>query len=319
MRHAARAALLLLAAARPAAAQVPADTTCPVYFRFELALRDAPVSGAPLRRLSEAFDGAVLAFLGGDRARATIVQDSLATALEGGREDARARHCGELRRRLGLAQGERHQLQVATQGIPYRVAAPLVRSGDPLPLVIALVGAGGNEHTFLEGYGAGVLGSLARQRRFVAVTPRTDRLIGDAGNLDRLIDAVLAKYRIDPKRIYVIGHSLGAAAAWGFVQLPGSRVAAVACIAGPCGGPVPAAYVPALAQVPPRTGAGRPPLWLATAGADRVVADSVLARARDAARAAGWSVQERRYADHGHTTVVGAAVPDAVAWLLAQR
>ena len=96
--------------------------------------------------------------------------------------------------------------------IPVRVFCPAgVDASKPLPLIVAFHGSGGDENMFMDGYGAGLIKKLAAERKAVLATPRTEPFAGAGGAeaFDDLLRAVGADYPIDPKRVFVLGHSMG--------------------------------------------------------------------------------------------------------------
>jgi poly(3-hydroxybutyrate) depolymerase len=191
--------------------------------------------------------------------------------------------------------------------IPYRVYAPANRApGARLPLVVALHGAGGDENMFLEAYGAGAIRGLADTRGFIVVTPATMPMLRSTDALARLIDTLATELPVDRARVYLLGHSLGAAAAWNLARLRPDLVAAVVCISGACGG------VPAPA--PPRV----PPLLSVVGELDPIAQPARVEAAAAEARAAGRAVEFRLVPGYGHTLVVGVVLPDVVDWLLRQ-
>jgi len=99
------------------------------------------------------------------------------------------------------------------------------------PLVVAFHGAGGSENMFFESYGAGGLIELCRQRGWSVVSPRQS-LLGLGMDLDKMLDELGSHLDFDPKRVLVIGHSMGAAQAVSQVSKYPTRVRAVAAIGG---------------------------------------------------------------------------------------
>ncbi len=189
--------------------------------------------------------------------------------------------------------------------LPSRIYAPAKASGsDPVPLLIALHGAGGDESMFLDGYGAGVLKSIADKRGLLVVAPRTELLIGNATILDELIAAIGQDYQVDTSRIYLLGHSLGAGAAAGLsVQRP-DTIAAACLIAG-------------FGRFSP----GKPiPPTLAIAGElDPLMKASQVEAGAAKAKAGGLPVELRMIKGRGHTLIVGEQLPEAIDWLLKHR
>ena len=128
---------------------------------------------------------------------------------------------------------ERHyMLEPAGEIMPYRVYIP--RSYDaskPAPLVVALHGLGGTEDGWMDGY-EGQLPALAEKHGYIAVSPlgfRSDGFYGFTYGSDpdsrrkqelseqdvmHVVSRVREDYRVDPSRIYLMGHSMGAIGTW---------------------------------------------------------------------------------------------------------
>ena len=118
------------------------------------------------------------------------------------------------------------------QGIlPVRMLAPVaVKQNKPLPLVIALHGAGGSENMFFDTYGYGTIAQLCEQRGWLLVSPRGTGMKPE--RVAEMIDAVAQLYPVDTKRVFVIGHSMGAGQAVAAAQLNPEKFAAVAVLGG---------------------------------------------------------------------------------------
>jgi poly(3-hydroxybutyrate) depolymerase len=129
---------------------------------------------------------------------------------------------------------ERHYLLAgANEIMPYRVLVPAAYSArTATPLVIALHGLGVTEDSFFDGYGS-VAPKLAEQHGFLMAAPlgfRVDGfygsplMIADQADAERrayseqdvleVIRRMRADYNVDPSRIYLIGHSMGAIGTW---------------------------------------------------------------------------------------------------------
>jgi pimeloyl-ACP methyl ester carboxylesterase len=97
---------------------------------------------------------------------------------------------------------------------PYRLYVPTAYDGKtPLPLVIALHGTGGTEATLFEKYGDGAIKLAAEKHGMLLVSPLARGMtefygIGEHDVLCVLAD-VRSRYRVDPDRIYITGHSMG--------------------------------------------------------------------------------------------------------------
>src|SRR5207253_3401166 len=96
---------------------------------------------------------------------------------------------------------------------------------------IALHGAGGSENLFFDGYGRGAIVPLCRQRGWLLVAPRYAGF-GRSASLPDLIEAVARLYPVDPRQVFVVGHSMGAALAVTAVQEAPERIAGVAALGG---------------------------------------------------------------------------------------
>lgn len=215
--------------------------------------------------------------------------------------DALARGDDPYRRRVGDLW---RTVQAGERSIAVRVLAPeAARKDAPLPLVIALHGAGGDENMFLEGYGAGCIARLARERGFVVASPGIGLGSFGARDFDALVTALVYDYAIDRKRVFVIGHSMGAGAAFRLAEERASALAGVVCIAG---GPMGSNDAPIA-----RT--------LVVAGEiDALVGLKRLQQGVDACRAKGAAIELHVAKGAGHTLVVGEELPRAIEWLFAE-
>jgi predicted esterase len=186
--------------------------------------------------------------------------------------------------------------------VPCRVFAPEELPADARPpLLIALHGAGGDESMFLDGYGAGRLKALARANRFVVVSPSTTTFAATPVVFDAIVDEMTYCANIDPARVFVIGHSLGAVATSSIAGRRGERIAGIAMIAGSGAAPLPE----------------WPPLMLVAGALDPLFP---IQRMRTNAEAMRATVPTFTYVEiphDGHTLVVTTALPAVVDWLLA--
>jgi hypothetical protein len=108
-----------------------------------------------------------------------------------------------------------------------RLQAPEAAArGEPLPLVIALHGAAGSENMMFDGYGNGLVARLCAQRGWLLAAPR------EAVPTPALIDEIARLYPVDRRRVFVVGHSLGAASAVSAAQSYPDCFAAVAALGG---------------------------------------------------------------------------------------
>lgn len=181
-------------------------------------------------------------------------------------------------------------------------APPHTQRGEPLPLVIALHGAGGDEMMFLHGYGNGRLRRLADERGFLVACPSAYWVIPNPRALPAIIDAVAANHPVDLQRVYVLGHSLGGMPAAAWAREHRDRVAAACVVAG-------------APPLPPD--AETCPLLLVAGALDPIVPAERVQASIAAARDAGRDVHLRVLPDAGHTLIVGEALPEILDWLFA--
>jgi pimeloyl-ACP methyl ester carboxylesterase len=99
----------------------------------------------------------------------------------------------------------------------------------PIPLVVALHGAGGNEHLFFEGCGLGIVLKEAEKRGWAVIAPRAEAGLTHIGGA---LEAAQQLLPIDPARIYLMGHSMGGAHSFAAIAQFPDRFRAVAIFAG---------------------------------------------------------------------------------------
>jgi predicted esterase len=121
---------------------------------------------------------------------------------------------------------------------PYRIFIPDGYDGTrPVPLLIALHGAGGDENDFFEDFPQAPLQPEVQRHGFILVCPKgRDPHSGYRGPAGQDVFDVLAEvrreYRIDDRRIYLMGHSMGAYATWRLAVEHPDLFAALGPIAG---------------------------------------------------------------------------------------
>lgn len=120
---------------------------------------------------------------------------------------------------------------------PYRVFVPTAYDAKkPTPLVIGLHGMGGNESSLFTGY-EGTLLREAERKGFLVAAPKgratTSMYRGTAEKdvLDVLAE-VRRDYNVDPRRIYLMGHSMGGYGTWSVAMNHPDLFAALGPIAG---------------------------------------------------------------------------------------
>ena len=134
-------------------------------------------------------------------------------------------------------------------------------SGDKKwPLILFLHGAGesGSDVQRVKATGLPKLLDTKTDLPFVVVSPQSPRGGWNADTLNALLDDVLARYKIDPDRVYLTGLSMGGFGTWELGTAHPERFAAIAPI---CGGGTPAQRRPlerrARLGIPWRQGYGR--------------------------------------------------------------
>lgn len=175
---------------------------------------------------------------------------------------------------------------------------PGLSAAKPVPIVVALHGAGGSENLFFDGYGDGYVVRMCQERGWLLLAPRAPGFVS-AAPLGGMLDTLAARYPIDPKRVFVLGHSMGAAHTVQLVQANPGRFAAAAAMGG--GGVV--RTPDAVKDVP----------WFVGVGTEDFALRSSRSL-RDALKKAGVSrLGYREYADVEHMVIARAALPDAFA------
>ena len=132
----------------------------------------------------------------------------------------------------------------------YLVRVPPGATDDPLPVVVALHGGGGNASQFKRGSG---LDEVADREGFLAVYPfgtgrRRDRMltwnagdccgvaqsedVDDVAFIVAVVDHVAERWPVDRRRVYATGHSNGGMMAYRLAAEAGDRFAAVGPVSG---------------------------------------------------------------------------------------
>lgn len=119
--------------------------------------------------------------------------------------------------------------KAADRIFPLRVLAPANwNENNPPPLIVALHGAGGSENLFFDGYGNGKIVGLCQERGWMLVTPR----VGFRLPLAAILDELHGRYPFDRRKVFLIGHSMGAAAAVQAISLEPKRYAGIVALGG---------------------------------------------------------------------------------------
>jgi predicted esterase len=191
------------------------------------------------------------------------------------------------------------------RALPVRVIVPAGDRRVRRPLVIALHGAGGDENMFPDAYGAGEVVRQAAARGAIVVSPATTVFQRDVAMLDSVLAVMRRSHVIDTSRVYLLGHSMGAAATYAAAAARADRIAASVLLNGAGRAPSPGTRVP-------------PSLWIAGA-LDPVIPVSRTRPAAEAAVAAGAAVTYREHPTAGHTLGVGPMLAEAFEFLFAHR
>lgn len=184
---------------------------------------------------------------------------------------------------------------VGRRGLPVRLYAPIsvAESDEPVTLVVALHGAGGDESMFVELEGLVDLVGLAEEREFLLVSPRTPDWFYGTRPWTALVDEMDRCYGVDRERVFVLGHSMGAVAASTLTRAGALPLAGAGFLAG-------------MQEPRPREGVK----MVFVAGAD----DPLIRDVDIEAAARSCSGEFRSFAGLGHTLCLGPASE----WILDQ-
>jgi poly(3-hydroxybutyrate) depolymerase len=195
---------------------------------------------------------------------------------------------------------------LGSMSVPAWVHVPkaAIDAGKPLPLVIALHGRDGDPGQFPFAYGAGLLRKLADEKQFILVAPSTYHLMTAPDAVPSIADELSLQYLIDPSRVYVIGHSMGALAAQAWATRYRDHLAGAVLLAGA------SEFVNEKRMAPTLLVAAELDPWMPRAD---------LKHHADEAMRRGLPVELKIIPNTGHTLVVNEALPAAVDWLLQKR
>ncbi|MGC8666527.1 MAG: prolyl oligopeptidase family serine peptidase [Chthonomonadales bacterium] len=158
------------------------------------------------------------------------------------------------------------------------------------PLMIFLHGAGerGTDLEKVKTHGPPKLVAQGKEFPFILVSPQCpEGQWWDTGMLNALLDTLLAKYRVDPDRVYLTGLSMGGFATWAWAEAHPERFAAIAPI---CGGGDPF-LAWRLKSVP---------VWAFHGAKDPVVPVKMTTDMVDALKSVGGDVRLTIYPEAGH-------------------
>ncbi len=192
------------------------------------------------------------------------------------------------------------RVPTAAGAVTVRVCVPaaVATAADAsVPIVVALHGAGGSENLFCDGYGDGAIVRQCEQRGWLLAAPRTAGMAGV--DVPLLVAALAERYPIDRKRVFAVGHSMGAMQLVDGAARDPAAFAAVAALSG--GGNV--RQSDALPRLP----------FFVAAGSRDFGRDMCQALTRQL-QARGVPVTYREYPDVEHLAVVQIALPDVFAF-----
>jgi len=197
-------------------------------------------------------------------------------------------------------------LAIGKEDVPARLAVPeQAASGKPLPLVIVIHGTGGSENMFFDAHGPGMLARLCQKRGWLLVAPRSS--FAGPPSIPGVLAEVDKLYPVDRRRVFLLGHSIGATHAVNVAQQAPQRFAGVAALA-PAGG-----------SVRPSKGLVNLPIFIGTGSEDflmtsRLVPGNAASLRKALEKAGARKVCYREYPRVEHLTVVLTALPDAFAF-----
>jgi predicted peptidase len=206
---------------------------------------------------------------------------------------------GEIERAYSLSDG---------QFVPYRIYVPSTYDGArAAPLVVALHGALGDETSYFSPiYDPAAIKGAADRQGFIIAMPTWLGRFGNAAAAEedviRVIKEVQSNYKIDPARIYLTGHSLGAFGVWQMAFNHPELFAALAPVSG--GSPVrPDALAPLLAKIKVI------PILVVHGSKDGIIPPARSREIVDAAKKAGLQVTFTEVPGADHMSVVGSTFP----------
>ncbi len=182
---------------------------------------------------------------------------------------------------------------------PVRLFVPeKLDAAEPVPLVIAMHGAGGSENLFFEGYGAGHVVKECAKRGWLLVAPRAGLFAAPA--VAEIVAGLADRYPIDAKSIFVVGHSMGAGQAAELVQQSPGTYRAVALLGG-------------AARVRDAKAFADLPLFLGVGTKDQLALAGMRALNKTLIAAGAKRLTYREYPEAEHLVIVREALPDAFA------
>jgi predicted peptidase len=204
--------------------------------------------------------------------------------------------CVSLSRNKGMQTGQTSQLfekpitKVVTCNYLLFLPEGYYDSNQKWPLILFLHGAGerGNDIELVKLHGPPKLVESDPAFPFIVVSPQCPE--GEWWSvevLDALLDDILTQFRVDKKRVYLTGLSMGGFGTWNYAAAYPDRFAAIAPI---CGGGDPK-KADAIKHIP---------TWVFHGAKDNVVSINTSQEMVDALKACGAEVQFTIYPEAGH-------------------
>jgi predicted esterase len=194
-------------------------------------------------------------------------------------------------------------LPVSEVAVPCRIYVPTLAKGlKPPPLMIALHGAGGNEHMFFEALGGARIKALADQRGFVLVAPATAMMMRLSSRFPDFLGQLAMLVAFDRTQVHLIGHSMGGMAAMQMSSLHPDLIRRSCLIAG-------GSQVGILAQ-------RLPPTRIYAAEFDHLIPLDTLRVPANKLTERSLPVAFHEVKRAGHVLVVAEILDEAVNWLL---
>jgi predicted peptidase len=198
--------------------------------------------------------------------------------------------------------------------VPYLLFLPedYGKADKQWPVIIFLHGAGesGTDLAKVKKHGPPKIVENKKDFPFIVVSPQAPSFkVGwQVEALDALLADLLAKYKIDPDRVYLTGLSMGGGGTWMWATAHAERFAAIVPICGYKNDPKQAAKLKDL------------PVWVFHGAKDKSVPLSRSEEMVNALKDAGGNVKLKIYPDAGHDSWTETYNnPELYSWLLEQK
>jgi predicted esterase len=178
------------------------------------------------------------------------------------------------------------------------------KTNKPKPVIIALHGAGGDENMFMDAYGNGMIKKLAEKHDAIVVSPRTELFTSQAQSVSLLLNFLKSCHKIDEKRIFVLGHSMGAGGAATLLDRNENLLSACVMIAGGR----------ALTKKHENTR-----ILFVAGELDPIFNVNNLRRQAESTKNAGNKATIKTYPEHGHTLVVNASLSEVFRFFFEEK